>query len=227
MIANKLKVLLGLSLISAACASQAAVTTVPLTGMDADIRTWTDGSAYNPLYDSTQTLGGVSFSFAQDANRNTAIYNSPATLGTSIANASVVYTLVNSAFGAYGSDAGRITFYGSGGATYTYIYIEGLNIRDHYYGVFENSTSSADVMQAVWGANSPGNAHLDMQTIVLPVAFNSQTLTSIVFDSSYAGGGGKAFLAGVSVAAVPEPGEYAMLLLGLGLMGAVARRRRG
>jgi len=227
MIANKVKVLLGLTLISAACASQAAVTTVPLTGMDTDIRTWTNGNAYDPLYDSTQTLGGVSFSFAQDANRNTAVYFSPAALSTSIANASVVYTLVNSAVGAYGSDAGHITFYGSGGAVYTYTYTEGINIRDHFFGSYENSTSSADVTPAVWGVNSPGNAHLDMQTIVLPAAFHSQTLTSIVFDSSYAGGGGKAFLAGVSVAAVPEPGEYAMLLLGLGLMGAVARRRRG
>lgn len=226
MIASKVKALLGLTLIGAACASHAAAISVPLTGMDTDIRTWTNGNAYNPLYDSSQTLGGVSFNFAQDANRNTAVYFSPSTLSTSIANASVVYTLVNSAVGSYGSDAGHITFYGSGGATYTYTYTEGVNVRDHYFGSFENSTSSADVTQAVWGINSPGNAHLDMQTIVLPTVFHNQTLTSIVFDSSYAGGGGKAFLAGLSVQAVPEPGEYAMLLLGLGLMGVAARRRR-
>lgn len=226
MIASKVAVLLGTALMGVACASHAAAIPVPLTGMDTDIRTWTNGVAYNPLYDSNQTLGGVAFSFAQDANRNTAIYVAPATLSTSIANASVVYTLVNSAVGSYGSDAGHITFHGSAGATYTYTYTEGINIRDHYFGSFENSTSSADVTQAVWGINSPGNAHLDMQTIVLPTIFHSQVLTSIVFDSSYAGGGGKAFLAGLSVAAVPEPGEYAMLLLGLGLMGAMARRRR-
>jgi hypothetical protein len=31
--------------------------------------------------------------------------------------------------------------------------------------------------------------------------------------------------AGTTVAAVPEPGSYAMFLAGLGLMGLVARRR--
>jgi len=226
MISSQFKVLLGAALVSSACASHAATTPIPLTGMDTDIRTWTDGSAYNALYDTSQTLGGVNFNFAQGPNGQTAVYFSPSTISTSIANAGVVYTLVNSSVGSYGSDAGTISFYGTGGASYTYHYIEGLNIRDHYFGSFENSTSSADVTQAVWGTNSSGNAHLDMQTIVLPATFMGQTLTSIVFDSSYASGGGKAFLAGLSVAAVPEPGEYAMLLLGLGLLGALARRRR-
>lgn len=42
--------------------------------------------------------------------------------------------------------------------------------------------------------------------------------------------GGRVFqdmwLAGYQVAAVPEPSEYALMLVGLGLMGAVARRRK-
>jgi hypothetical protein len=226
MISKKAKILFGAALMSAACAAQATVTSVPLIGMNVDIRTWTDGGAYNDLYDTSQTFGGINFDLAQGLNRTTAIYGVGAVLPTNISNASVVYTLVNSAVGTAGADAGSITFYGSGGASYIYHYIEGLNIRDHFYGNYENSTSSSDVTQAVWGDNSAGHAHLDMQTIVLPSAFNSQTLTSIVFDSGHAGSGGTAFLAGLSVAAVPEPGEYAMLLLGLGLMGAVARRRR-
>jgi len=226
---SKLKTLFGAVLMSAAFASQAAsVTTVPLTGMSTDIRTWSDGSAYNALYDSTQVLGGVPFTFAEDASHNTAIYNAaPVTLTTNIANPGTVYTLVNTAFGSLGSDSGSITFNGSGGATFTVHYIQGDNVRDHFYNGFVNSTSSPSVSPAVWGMNAPGNAHLDMQTIVLPDAFHSQTLTSIVFDSTYANTGtGIAFLAGVSVAAVPEPGEYAMLLLGMGLLGAAARRRR-
>ena len=35
------------------------------------------------------------------------------------------------------------------------------------------------------------------------------------------------YLSGMTVTAVPEPETYAMLLAGLGLMGAVARRRKG
>ena len=34
------------------------------------------------------------------------------------------------------------------------------------------------------------------------------------------------YLAGMTVAAIPEPGTYAMMLAGLGLMGFIARRRR-
>jgi len=226
-----LKPVLVAALIAAACvsgSSQAADTTVALTGTNTDITTFTDGGAYAPLYDSTQVLGGVNFVFNKAADGSDAIIGGPVTINTNIANAGTVYTLVNSAFGSPGSTAGSITFNGSLGATYTVNFIEGDNVRDHYYGQYVNTTSSASVTQAVWGTNAPGNAHLDMQTIVLPTAFNGQVLTSVVFDSS-AGGApdGQAFLAGLSVSAVPEPEQVAMLLAGLAMMGAVVRRRKG
>jgi hypothetical protein len=225
-----LKPALAAILLAATCvagSSQAAVSSVALTGTNTDITTYTDGSVYSPLYNSTQTLAGISFTFNKAADGSDAIIGGPVTIATNIANASTVYTLVNSAFGALGSDAGSITFNGSLGAAYTVHFIEGDNIRDHYYGDFVNSTTSSSVTQAVWGVNAPGNAHLDMQTIVLPTAFNNQVLTSIVFDSSNRGApGGEAFLAGVSVSAVPEPSVFAMLLLGLGLTGAAVHRQR-
>jgi choice-of-anchor C domain-containing protein len=48
--------------------------------------------------------------------------------------------------------------------------------------------------------------------------------TTLLFASAATGNSG-AVLDNVSVAAVPEPESYAMLLAGLGLMGAIARRR--
>ena len=226
MISKHIKFLLGAACVAAAFSGSAsAVTTVALVGSNTDIRTYSDGGTYAPLYDSTQTLAGIPFDFAAMSGQ-TAITGGPVTITTSIANPGVVYTLVNTAFGALGANTGNITFNATGGLSYTVNYIEGDNVRDHYFNGFINTTSSPTVTQSVWGTNNPNTAHLDMQTIVLPSAFNSQTLTSIVFDSSGKDTStGIAFLAGVTVAAIPEPAEYAMLGLGLGLLGVVARRR--
>lgn len=209
----------------AGSASQAAVSTVALTGTDTDITTYTDGSAYLPLFDGNiHNLGGVDFTFNNGGNN--AINGGPVTISTNIADASTVYTLVNSAWGSNGSVAGSITFNGSLGASYTVQYVEGVNVRDHYYGDFNNVTTSPTVTQAVFGNPNPGNAHLDMQTILLPSAFNNQVLTSIVFDSSNGGyPTGQAFLAGVSVSAVPEPSIALMMLIGLCLTAPIIRRR--
>ncbi|MBK9347554.1 MAG: PEP-CTERM sorting domain-containing protein [Burkholderiales bacterium] len=41
----------------------------------------------------------------------------------------------------------------------------------------------------------------------------------------FASAGGASYGGNIGVTAVPEPETYAMLLAGLGLMGAIARRR--
>lgn len=63
--------------------------------------------------------------------------------------------------------------------------------------------------------------------------WGTQTFASLapgkyVFDTWGLANGtyGGTYLASIAVAAVPEPESYAMLLAGLGLLGAVARRRR-
>jgi hypothetical protein len=67
----------------------------------------------------------------------------------------------------------------------------------------------------------------------IDVVFNWTNLTNVAFSSSGGtfheglGGTGEHFVMdNMTVNAVPEPETYAMLLAGLGLMGAVARRRQ-
>ena len=48
----------------------------------------------------------------------------------------------------------------------------------------------------------------------------------IDFTGTVTGAHGGAYLAALHVTAVPEPETYAMLLAGLGVMGAIARRRK-
>ena len=74
-------------------------------------------------------------------------------------------------------------------------------------------------------------------TIEDVLVLDAQTLL-VVNDNNFPGGGGRALTSDnteflkihldtpLAVAAVPEPGTYALLLAGLGLVGGVARRRR-
>jgi hypothetical protein len=224
----------GAGLLLVHTASAGGFTTLTLPTLTDDIRTWTDGSAYDPLFpSSSQTFAGVPFDFQSDANGNTVFYGG--TLGSPADNTldipvnqfgiGTVYTLINTAFGVMGGDVGSITFNGSGGLTYTVDLIEGGNVRDHYYGGFVNTTSDPTTTEAVFGVNSPGNAHLDMQTITLPSQFSTATLTDIEFysvgDDTY----GKPFLAAATVSTVPEPAAYGTLF-GLGLLAATGLRRQ-
>ena len=50
---------------------------------------------------------------------------------------------------------------------------------------------------------------------------------TVAFDETYGANSGGVFLDNISVAAVPEPATWAMLILGLGLTGVMLRRRSG
>lgn len=211
-------------------------TALTLPTLTSDIRTWTDGSAYNPLFPSSSpTFAGVPFQFQSDINNNTIFFGgtlaNPAadTLDIPVNQYGVgtVYTLINTAYGSLGADVGSITFNGTGGLTYTVELVEGVNVRDHFYGGFVNTISDPSATEAVFGVSTPGNAHFDMQTFTLPSQFSTATLTDIEFFSVTDESGGKPFLAAATVLAVPEPATYGMLFgLGAATLAGVRLQRR-
>ncbi len=205
-------------------ASAATYTTLTLPTLNADIRSWSDGGTYSPLFPSSQNLAGVPFNFQLDGNGQTVFNAGSLSIPVNVFGVTNVYTLINTAWGSQDANVGAVTFYGSNGDIYKVDLIEGGNVRDHYYGGFVNTITDPNVTLAVWGPNVPGRAHLDMQDFALPGVFATETLVSMTFDST-GGGAGSPFLAGATVAAVPEPESYALLLSGLGLMGFMMRRR--
>jgi hypothetical protein len=188
--------------------------TIPLTSLNEDITTWSDGGVYSGKFIGNRTLGGTPFTLQTNASGYDAFWgsnltpfvlatNSSATLtlSTNLYGATKVYTLINSAWGQAGKTVGSLTFNASNGDVYTIQLVEGVNVRDHFYGGFVNTVSSSSVNLAVMGVNTPGHAHLDMQTITLPDSFQNENLTSIVFTSSGGPSTGLPFLAGITVQA--------------------------
>ena len=199
------------------------------------MQTYSNGTNY-PLGGTTLTNAGVSFVLANGPGNNpngtgNILATAPGQTfdlnNLNIANAGVVYVLINSGFGSFGVDIGSIEFKGSGGLDYTVDLVEGTNVRDHLNGLFNNVAT--DVLHT-FAFN--GGVRLDEYKIVLPVAFNSASLTDIILNSNANTGGlGEPFLAAATVtgplSAVPEPSSFALLGLGgIGTAIAAYRRRR-
>jgi hypothetical protein len=195
--------------------------------VNADLSDYYDGFVY-PADGGPQTIGGVSFNLAAYPGGGTGIIQAadghPDTYTIAVGQADVttVYTIANSAFGVYGYDIGTLTFNGSGGATYTYTYHEGTTIRDHA------TTSYNDIATDLYATKNYGDGdHLDVQQILLPAAFGTQTLTSITF-TAFNSADGDPFLAAITTATatVPEPASWALMIIGLGGLGAALRGQR-
>ena len=197
---------------------------LPPTSLNVNLTTWTNGSVYSGLFSGTQTLGGIPFALATNSSGydvfwgsnltpSTLSGNSTGTLSLSTNNygAITVYTLINSAWGTANQKTGSLTFTASNGDSYTVQLVEGVNVRDHYYGSYIDTLSASYVTQSVIGTNNSGTAHLDMQAFDLPNSFMSETLTSIVFTSTGSASVGLPFLAGITVATASTPlADYRM-----------------
>ena len=219
-----------LALLAVAPLSQAATfTTLTLSTLNTDIRTFTDGAVYNPLIPGISTFNSVPFQFAADANGNTAFARGVLDIAVGVFGVTQAYTLINSGFGAFGSNNGSVEFFGSNSSYYKVDLVQGTNLRDHFDGGFNNTI---DNVTAVAAFNiGPGHARLDEQIYNLPLVFGNETLNTIRFTGLDLGAAGIPFIVaatvGIEVAgAVPEPETYALMLAGLGLLGWMQRRRR-
>ena len=216
--------------------ARADTTVIGLSGLvNADLTTYTGGGNY-PQHGGELTVGGIPFELATIGPQNdTGIIQTNGAQDLSIPvgvlGAMSVYVLVNSAYGACGSDVGEIDFVGSS-QTYVYPLIEGGNIRDHFDGGFCNQATDIS-----GSANFGGGAdRLDLNSIQLPSSFATQTLESVDFKSFGMGELGQPFLAALTVGSgssldtatflvpVPEPGE--LLFVGSAMAALILRRRR-
>ena len=212
-----------IALVAVAPLAQAATfTTLTLPSLNVDIRAFTDGATYNPLFPGTQTWNGVPFLLAVDASGNTAFENGVLDIAVGVFGVTQAYTIINSRFGTLGSNNGTIEFIGSS-SSFTVDLIQGSNIRDHFDGVFNNTIDNVNAVPAF--NVGPGRARLDEQIVNLPVAFGSEMLNTIRFTGLDLGVDGVPFIAAATVAVVPEPKTYALMVAGLGVLGFCMQRR--
>jgi hypothetical protein len=211
----------------AALAGSAAADQIDISGLtNANLDNYFNGGVY-PQNGGPLTIGGVNFNLANSSG-GTGIIQLPGqdfvpssvVIPVGEAGVTTVYSIVNSAFGQVGEDIGSLTFTGSGGASFTYDFVEGDNVRDHATTFFNDSAPNLFASEDFGGGD-----HLDVQQILLPVAFAGQTLTSITFASN-GDTQGEPFLAALTTAGgVPEPATWAMMLLGFGGIGYALRKR--
>jgi hypothetical protein len=197
-----------------------------------DLQTFADGYDY-PFGGTQLDAGGVPFglSLLDNIPDTTGVVMAPADDQSytftvpSGTYATALYTLMNTAWGMLpGVYEGSIIVTGSGGETATLDLTEGVNIRDQYNGFFVNSLSDSTAVSTDFENHLPnpsGPVRLDRQELVLPSSFNGDTLASITFDGlDHGEPNGDPFLAGITLAVVPEPSPYLIFALGALVLGA-------
>jgi len=206
------------------------------------------GSVANELDDriqsmpvGMQTLGGIPFdllpmtgnnSWSADVGTTLGVQSTQTmTLPVNIFGATAVDTLINTGWGVDGSTTDSLEFVCSDATSYTVNLKEGTDIRDWLdntsspYSNTINGTTTIQVFDGVPNAAGGPDGRIDKQTIALPAAFDSRTLTSIILTDSGVSGNDdaayshsvsaqRAFIYGVTVTTVPEPSSYVLLAIG-------------
>ena len=159
------------------------------SNINADLRTWFHGTYFPPGGYSTNVLG-ISFYISSfpgstnglgivDTGTGTPLAPSTNNFPVNVTNAVTVYTLINSAEGAYGYTNGTIDFYGSQNAHASFNLVQGINIRDDLNNTFNNIVSS-NIMTIYYSSQQ---CRFDCQGWMLPVSFFSKILTNIQIRS--------------------------------------------
>ena len=140
--------------------------------------------------------------------------------------ATVLYTLLNTAYGQGGVDEGSIIVTGTGGEIATLNLTEGYNIRDHNNHIFENglALSNTAVVPTYFLNGAPTTqslqSRLDRQQLLLPATFAGDTIASITFQGiAHGNPNGSAFLAGLTL--VNEPVQMPQLKISVSGTNAI------
>jgi len=213
-----LGVLAALSIASAANAGQVDLSAY----VNTDIHGYTSGEDYPT---GLVTIGGINFNLATIGDTGAGVIQLGDGSSVSIADnetgVTSAYVIVNSAFGGFGSNIGSLTFHGAGADQVSFDLIEGVNVRDHFDGFFNNTASDVFATQDYDGGNRYDVYRYDISSL-------GGTLTSIEFSSTNVFfAEGQPFLAAVTTTGgVPEPATWALMLVGFGSLGAALRRAR-
>jgi hypothetical protein len=198
--------------------------TLPVLDTNIAATSWADGPTYNSVFPGLQTWNGVPFNLENRTNDCKVFYaGGSLNIPVNIYGVTKAYTIINSAWGLYGSVVGKIEFYGAGAEYYAVDLVEGINVRDHYAGDYNDVIDGINALPAF--DNADWRARLDMQLYTLPSVFSHVTLENIVFTSYGLGRPqGNLFIAAATVEnVVPIPGS--LWLLSSGLLGLEGWRR--
>ena len=214
--------------------------------VDSDFRAWA-GTDF-PLGGTQLNIAGVPFGLAELDNNPNSLgicgpidsggssslgpfdYTFPVPAGT---YATALYTLMNTTYGVAGVNEGNVVVTGTLGETATLTLTEGSNIRDYNNGYFCNTLTDPTVVSTFFQNGAPTTngyvqSRLDRQQLILPSTFSGDTIASISFQGDRQGyPDGSAFLAGLTLANIPEPSTWSLLALGaVALFGGCRMRRR-